>query len=105
MERQFHMKITEEEKQIIIANREKSKLITEAKKTRNELLFYVEDYLHWLTENNRGSSFSTFIDEYQYSGQYKSSLVYQLITKRLELDVIFEDKMDEIIEAISIMNS
>lgn len=58
--------LTESERALIIQRREDEKKAAEARASRRSALRVAADYEAWLQDNGRGSTFSTFVNEFGY---------------------------------------
>lgn len=70
--------LTESEKNVILKRRaEEAERLAATENCKNTLRI-ASEYFTWLAENGRGSSFSTFVDEFYYQ-EDDSSIMYQQV--------------------------
>jgi hypothetical protein len=58
--------LTPEEKAFILSKREKDKRVSKKAELKLRVLKIAGNYESWLQANGRGSSFSTFVDEFGF---------------------------------------
>lgn len=82
--------LTDSEKQVILKLREKEKEKKRRQYTDVHIIKTAGEYVEWLLENNRFSSFSTFIAEFNYTFDpdktinLDASLVYEMVSNILD---------------------
>jgi hypothetical protein len=77
------MDLTEEERQMILANRGEKQRRKAELLYRRDLLVTAARYEAWLQDNGRGSSFSTFVSEFGYDKE-DASVTYNRVQEILE---------------------
>lgn len=70
--------LTPEEISVVLEHRERQKNQAQKRKNRLTLIGIAKNYEEWLQDNNRGSSFSTFTDEFGFDGS-KATDVFRLV--------------------------
>jgi len=70
--------LTQQEIDLVLGYREKQKERARQRKNRVHLLNIAKAYEEWLQDNSRGSSFSTFMDEFGFNG-LNSADVFRLV--------------------------
>lgn len=76
--------LTKEEKELILKRRQDPVRAESRIRQQQKILKTSIDYWKWLVENGRGSSFSTFIEEFGYDG-HDSSIMYKAVVIYLVL--------------------
>lgn len=84
--------LTQEEINLILGHREKQKERARERKNRIHLLDIAKKYEEWLQDNNRGSSFSTFMDEFGFSGLIAKD-VFRLV-EEIRRNCAFAEALD-----------
>ena len=75
------MEITEQEQAQLIAQRDENGRFKRALKRRAEILKVAYQYELWLQANGRGSSFTTFCDEFGYQSEANLSSIYAAVNE------------------------
>ena len=79
---QDQLTLTEEEKNIILALRKDEEKRQQQKQMMLAVLETAARYARWLEENGRGTSYTTFVDEFGFDEDIKMSRhsFYELVT-------------------------
>lgn len=76
--------LTEDEKRLILKRRNDQVRAESRTRQQKKVMKTSIEYWDWLVENDRGSSFSTFVNEFEYDGS-DSSIMYKAVQVYLEL--------------------
>lgn len=78
------IQVSEQEEAMILNKRAREEKISIAKSYRSKILKVAHGYREWLDKYGRGSTFSTFVDEFGYQGG-DATQVYNAASRLLDI--------------------